>query len=181
MGKSARRASKIALLSPQPLSRKRKRGFFVSVCGATMGVFFSMNRKTYVVHRREWEYNDEFMENVGSEPVKAFPTQEDAEAYRKTLEREAWKEWSVEWGEQFPMCLDDLSRDDFTSLTSLTPEEFLEKIKPFSLPEITYLDCMYDETEFWNAVNALPTEQFYAFYDLLDHLQFYEVIELDIS
>ena len=41
----------------------------------------------YIVQKLHWEYNDTFYIHIDDEPLKAFVSRQDAEEYRRTLER----------------------------------------------------------------------------------------------
>jgi hypothetical protein len=146
-----------------------------------------MSKIVYIVQEFGWEYNDEYFEIVSGTPKKAFLTYEQADSHRRVLERQARREWEVEWSEMdFPVCFESTDSHDhpFSSLTSLTWDAFQEKVRAFPLPPFEYPESegidLYEEKAFWKAVNALPEEQYHAFYDLLDGLNFYEVVAIEV-
>jgi hypothetical protein len=147
-----------------------------------------MSKKTvYVVQEFGWEYNDEYFEIITDTPIKAFATLKQAESHKRILEREARRKWEIEVdGLGFPVCFDNQSGiQPFSSITSLTWEEFVERVDLFSLPPFQYADSMgidlFEEKVFWKAVSDLPEEQYHAFFDLLDGLNFYEIITLEVA
>jgi hypothetical protein len=85
---------------------------------------------------------------------------------------------------------DKLEKENmWVSFCSLSWQEFQERILSFNLlplehinpDKIEYLtntDSMWFAKGFWEAVRELPEEKYHAFYDLLDKLNFYKVVEI---
>jgi hypothetical protein len=164
-----------------------------------------MSKKTvYVVVKVAWDYTDEYYARYdiyNPTPIRVFLTHQDASVYRRELEKKARDEWDYELNIQwkslehihFPLTfhnhehkLED--KNMWVSFCSLSWKEFQERIRPFNLPppepEPEYTGCltntggMWFAKGFWEAVRALPDEQYHAFYDLFDKLNFYEVVEV---
>jgi hypothetical protein len=52
--------------------------------------------KVYIVQKRHWEYDDQFMVLEDSIPVKAFESKQDAEAFRVLQEFTGREDWLLE-------------------------------------------------------------------------------------
>jgi hypothetical protein len=156
-----------------------------------------MSKKTaYVVMKVEWEYTDEYNDQYDPVPIQTFLSYQDASTYCRELEEKARYEKSYGLDVE-QRCLNDMryrdnkleKEDMWVSFCSLSWQEFQERIRSFNLlslehinpNKIEYLtntDGMWFAKGFWEAVRELPEEQYHAFYDLFDKLNFYEVVEI---
>jgi hypothetical protein len=158
-----------------------------------------MSKTAYVVMKVEWEYTDEYNDQYDPAPIQTFLSYQDASIYCRELEKKARDEKSygldVEQQCLNDMCYRDKKRekeDMWVSFCSLSWQELQERILPFNLPspkpvepdDIEYLtntEGMWFATGFWKAVRDLPREQYHAFYDLFDKLNFYEIVEISLD
>lgn len=123
----------------------------------------------YVVHSRSWNYNDEYYYVENTLPTKTFLSREKAEAYRKTLEPEA-------------RCFDNpfevegLSLEEWTSLSKAEFDAALRKLKLNPPEHDDYFSWWTDELG-----GRVSAKQRNGVYDLLDKVQFFEVVETEIE
>jgi hypothetical protein len=52
--------------------------------------------KVYIVQKRHWEYDDQYMVLEDTIPVKAFESKQDAEAFRALQELSEREDWLLE-------------------------------------------------------------------------------------
>lgn len=122
----------------------------------------------YVVHQRSWNYNDEYFYAEGTFPLKTFLAREKAEEHRLSLERE---------GRTFdnPFEVEGLSLEEWTSLSKEELDAGLRKLKLNPPDHDDYYGWWTDEIE-----GTVTAKQRHGVYDLLDRVQFYEVVEVKI-
>jgi hypothetical protein len=142
-----------------------------------------MSKTVYIVQRIGWEYDDNFFYPVYTEPVKAFVARESAEAQRKILERQAREEWFD--ASRIPPEFDDRHNGEdwnkhYTKLTALTFSDFCERLKLLGVEPPTD-ENDFSSYAFWGGIAKLPSETYHAVYDLLDGLNFYEIIALEVT
>jgi hypothetical protein len=143
-----------------------------------------MNKTVYIVQEFGWEYNDEYFEIILDTPIKAFSTREQAETQKQILEREAREDWdSGGFGLSFPTFESTYNQENpFSALTSLTRNEFSERIHALGLPALQFGEYeVFEENALWEAVRKLPKEKYHAFFDLLDGVNFYEIVEMEME
>jgi hypothetical protein len=145
----------------------------------------TMSKKTvYIVQEFGWEYNDEFFEIIMDTPIKAFATREQAETHKRILEREAREDWdSGGLGMSFPTFESVYNQGNpFSALTSLTRDEFSQHIHALGLPSLQFdEDDLFEENALWQAVRKLPKDKYHAFFDLLDGVNFCEIVEMEVE
>lgn len=134
----------------------------------------------YIVQKLHWEYNDNWFEREGDEPVTAFQSRDDALTSLNLLEDEARREF--ERGKSY-----GLSTNPFRTFggsertTSLNPDALWASLNEAGILVQQPTDDLYDET-WWDALwPRLSTEQRDSVWSLLDHVHFYEVVELEVG
>jgi hypothetical protein len=155
----------------------------------------------YIFDESKMENDDPLVSR--SFATNVFKTLEEAEAYRRPLEQQARKNWdtsSLEW-HRIPFAFENTQTKwphGWTSLSSLPWDTFIEQARAigssFDLKtkmetNSTWYEGFWDAVEttntfpegFWEAVRILPDEQYHAFYDLFDLLNFYRVVELQLD
>lgn len=155
-----------------------------------------MGEKIYLIADINWEYNDVWYDPVDSEPVKAFRDKNYAEMYMYELEQEARKQTPVSF---FAKRLE--------LVTSLTEEQFLNRLKELYLPEPQrYAGKFYNLQEWWRDVvveqltpskaevraswvSSAPDDQqnrlmqvtMQDVWELFDKIRFYRLVEVTIG
>jgi len=131
-----------------------------------------MAKKTitaYVVHKRFWNYNDEFYYVEGRMPTKSFLTREKAEAYRKQIEPAARRFDN-------PFECEGLGEADWTSLSKAELDAGLRKLGFTPPRDDDYFGWWLSEVG-----DTCTAEQRHGVYDLLDRVQFYEVVKTEVE
>jgi hypothetical protein len=128
--------------------------------------------KAYVVHRRNWWYNDEFNEafDAGS-PVQTFLSRDKAEAYRREKECTARKRGEL----TNPFWFQGLDWDDWSSLSQAAFDRRVSELGVEPLGRRPPYD-------WWDKIEGdLTDEQRNVIWDLLDRVQLFEVVETTVE
>jgi hypothetical protein len=134
----------------------------------------------YLVQKLHWEYNDNWFEREGDEPVKAFESRDDALLWAELLEDEARRE--LEKGEGVGFSANPLRVFGGTErATSLTYDALWEKLDEAALLYPPPNDDLYEQA-WWRALwpRITPVQRDWL-WSLLDGVRFYEVIETELE
>lgn len=152
--------------------------------------------RVYLVQRRNWEFNDEYFEDTQREPLKAFQSAEDAALYRAQREREERRRIEQEglypdecglnpfmvFAPQEAPSATDPNADPI--LSSLPEEELVAWLQGQGLPCPVKHPEEYEfyEDDWWASfLQASTTEQRDAFWDRLDYVQLFEIVEVELE
>ncbi len=150
-----------------------------------------MDKQTvYVVQEIGWGYHDEWFFRAGEQPIKAFTRREAAEAYWQEKERMAreaimntspWDRGNSHWSCNIVATFGNLP-------TSLTAKEFASKAREIGLPPVPYVfeegsveDALWSDEWWVTAWKTLRPDRTDLLWSLLDCLNFYEVIEMEVQ
>lgn len=128
--------------------------------------------KAYVVHQKQWWYNDEYHQTLEpGTPVKTFLVREKAEVYRREKECSARKKGEV----TNPFSLQGLDWGDWASLPQ---GEFDQRMQQLGVTPLG----RNDPWGWWDdVVGDLTDEQRNAIWDLLDQISLFEVVETEVE
>jgi len=128
--------------------------------------------KAYVVHQRQWWYNDEYHQPFDpGTPVKTFLSREKAEVYRREKECITRKKGEL----TNPFWLQGCDWGDWSSLSQA---EFDRQMRTLGVEPLGRTSP-YDWWE--DIVDDLTDEQRNRIWDLLDQINLFEVVETEIE
>ncbi|MBB6048914.1 hypothetical protein [Armatimonas rosea] len=147
--------------------------------------------RVYLVQRRHWEFNDDYYGVTQKEPLKAFQSAEDAGFYRdqcEHTERRRIEQEGIDPGYSGtnPFLVFDPQEAPNAEpvLSSLPEEELVAWLQSQGLPCPAKHPEEYGfyEDNWWASfLQASTTEQRDAFWDRLDYVQLFEVVEVELE
>ena len=136
----------------------------------------------WVVQKLDWHYNDNWYELAEDAPVKAFLSRADAQKHADALTR-AEQDVFATLHEDYAKGGSNLAKifGGLERMTSLDDAAFVRGVQALNLPLPSYdFSSTGNLSDPWAVIWKSEPKTQAAFWRLLDLLQFYEVVEVEL-